>query len=358
MLINIDKSISETLQSASTPSNAFEKVKIALEKIAMGQKNNCHIVYGDREVIQSICNSYENMEDEGKNSLTYKVFYFVLNKVIGRSSVYNNIKNIFFANVGFWDEDVLSRREKHYITININNLDVDDFVSLFDNKTSLLGENSINDIDNYYVPIAKKYEAIRIDIAYEPDKCDDKVYKNYANKDKHFCLAFIDSDLLYAGFQREGHELSVVIPKKDKEFNEPFNCDFHIIDVRDAENLLPIDLIKKYKVANHENITAIERVENLIGNSPKMDLFIAYFDFEKGVPSKKKNDAKEKSFWANVFGTNDYIDGFDTKKKFLKICSEIEHYDINTLPSILKTEWNTIGELIKTRCCCIKYKRF
>ena len=357
-------------ESNQTPQQDKQRIDLAITLIAIGRDNHRHIVFGDKRTLEYLRDKLPNI----KNTFTKRLANFMTKK-----STLVKIKRMFFVNV-VWDESYNTITRTN-LNINLKNCPNDKF-DFFLNQTILLLENN-NDYKFYYKPIALKYventkinqnsKSITLDCQQKQTggSAVESAIEAEIIEMSHFIFGIADSDKEYGIIPSTGKEYTTPNSKTCKQFEKMlgklfeaekinnFLYDCEVLNVRDIENLISMDMLLPYGTARNGLKRKIDVIRNYIHNDEtKEENFYKFFDFECGI-KVGNNDVTQ--FWTEIFNITDLalpIEGIcskdDMKLFFSNNLTVQSGYE--RLPQILKNEWDKIGQLIFSRCCAYKDK--
>ena len=360
MLIWIDKSIAERAQKE----DAFALQVI--QSLATAQSSGFHILWAEKGVLKVLA-KIENLSNNDR-----LIFYSILKKYATSASAYKKIN--FYMLVTFREK---TRREINCITINPEEVPTFNYVS----KVNVLAEN-LDDatlfeyIGKYYLRKNNMIGNVSICCTKDMGGGDTtaKKYKEYSIQKEMYCLAILDGDKKY----KNGKFGDTYKKVKKEDKGNPFNCFcYGTVRVMEVENLLPYFLF--WDEDNYKN-------SDIITKGVLFDM--SYFDLKEGLSFRRLWDDAERHYWQEVFRKNadlicqlelaqelkemsksskeykDLVDkeivigGFGSKLFSYVLKNkktELENIeDTSLLTRQQQEEWEEIGKLVVSRCCCVK----
>lgn len=208
-----------------------------------------------------------------------------------------------------------------------------------------------------------------------------EVIKYEMNLAQHFCLVIGDSDKKCADYKNEGDTakgIRAVVKEYERDYGQMPFIDYYIMSkTREIENLIPICILNIF--SNNKQKDFLKKYNNLL----------AFFDMKIGMDYKLLYYDKIRSGWKKVFpdiidweqidnfkATSHNKDEFEEKVNALPklvdewgktLLNKVLHpsvkkhidaihklYDINEsdLTPNQKEEWDEIGKLVFSWCCC------
>lgn len=188
---------------------------------------------------------------------------------------------------------------------------------------------------------------------------------------QHFCFVIGDSDKKHETSE-EGCTAQNI--RKAVENRTPFNLDFYIMSkVREIENLIPFCLLSKFSdrqhqvfLANYQNTNNLSFYDMKAGIDYKMLYGTHYDEYKKKFPDlfqweeidDVKNNAKtieEFNEEAKKICKINYNWSRTILKKIIDLAkedSELYKIEESDLTPNQKEEWDEIGKLVFSWCCC------
>lgn len=209
-----------------------------------------------------------------------------------------------------------------------------------------------------------------------------QVYKYECETGNHFCLAILDSDKKWPNYDGYGETARSF----EEEYNDyvkrqgvPLACHYYVMEkTSEIENLIPIDILKVYSSSDQKSFLASHQKS------------MPYFDIKKGLEYRlfyEKDDALiewRKEFpaeidWPQLIEIKSKsVDGedYDNQLKRAGFKPIVQPWGANILDRVLnperkyksqydlkkinttrmlqaqQNEWNIIGQLVFSWCCC------
>lgn len=227
--------------------------------------------------------------------------------------------------------------------IHINPKEIAEFE--FCEETHVLGEN-LNDV-NFFVFLMKYYA--RLHNIIQPHHCllnrmgggvtTNVVFESECERKQHLCLVVTDSDykIPVTETERDIHlgttaKNVLEIYKKYK----PFNCCFYsMFKVAEIENLLPKNIIEKYKTD--------EKLQVVLKHDTD------FYDIKKGLSYSKLWDSEVYKYWKNIYNTDVDFSDLDSKKDS---CSNYSKFNELYGRKILLPGWGTdiLDNVLNNKC--------
>lgn len=202
--------------------------------------------------------------------------------------------------------------------IHINPKEIAEFE--FCEETHVLGEN-LNDV-NFFVYLMKYYA--RLYKITNPHHCllnrmgggvtTNVVFKSECERKQHLCLVVTDSDYKIPITETErdihlGNTAKNVLEIYNRY--KPFNCYFYpMFKVAEIENLLPKNIIKKYKTDNKLNVVLEHDTD--------------FYDIKKGLSYSKLWKDEVYNYWKNIYNIDVDFSDLDSKRDS---CSNYEEFN-------------------------------
>jgi hypothetical protein len=274
-----------------------------IENVANASRYGKHFLFGSRNVLQRLITIpfYENNK-------TKNVFIYYLSKYATFGDIVNQVSlKIIFNNnseVEINKDEFGRYREVHIPIDKISDYEI--FGS-----TVLLGENQA-EINFYFFfcEYYKRFKKLQIKNNFKPghgggDTLATIIESIQASKSK-FCLALVDSDKRCPNY-KIGATLKKVLKLRERE-GAVFNCDFIYSDLfREAENLIPIEILRKTVVNNPDWTRGFSIIDQVVENNG----CIRYFDIKEGLSIKKYQKIDNKDY-------RSYVDEIILKSDTLK----------------------------------------
>ncbi|MEC4853322.1 MAG: hypothetical protein SAJ12_20265, partial [Jaaginema sp. PMC 1079.18] len=250
-------------------------------------------------------------------------------------------------------------------------------------KTILLCEN-LNDVALYEV-IAKAFliwkERSHTQLAYDSRGGGGTSiageYESIQNKHERMCLCIVDSDKKSPN-SKLGSTASNI---QSLDNTNNVITQLHILEVREAENLIPYQLLSEITEGNRDREKFVFMLETICA-SPSVEI-AKFIDIKKGTNLKeivKSNNSNIEDFWRDkITGNRDFSsilnswcwDNWECEKLNSRPCTciVVPHFGESTLENItnlcrnelprhvackvdqyLRSEWETIGQIIVDWC--------
>ena len=247
MLFVLDESLAENIDD--------RKVQQALEYIGLGRSEGKHLVFCEKMGIMKTF-----AECEALSQKTRAVYFNIYNKLASKRAYYNTFVRYMRVvaegtHSGISWRDVGNKKE---IRISANLIDDSTFIQ----KTMLLCENE-TDCRLYEKMARMAVIGRKINISYEPrgggGAETGKVYRVLQKGRNRLCLCIADSDQKYPGGPIG--DTARNIRKADKP-SETL-CELKIIDVREAENLIPTSMFSEVSEKDQNRMSAVDFLECL-----------------------------------------------------------------------------------------------
>lgn len=274
MLIEIGKDVVE--MAARNDRKAID----VLRDLAFAFKKCMHIVYTDRESIETIL-KIDALSQEEK-----RVFQIISLKMTSYQRFYKQ-----FAFHVFVTFNKPSSFDTNLAIVNPN--DARDFE--FYSKTFLLTENQRDAsfyeyVADYYMR-KKQIHGFRKESENVPGGGDTTVQfcdEQIKNR-KHFCLAIVDSDLHYKNGCLKDTSMKV---KCCIDSKSPFNCRYYIIeDLSEIENMIPFHIISTF--SNYKNLPIVR---------DGLSFCLDYFDYKNGLTTHELINDEFYRYWIATIG--------------------------------------------------------
>ena len=358
-----------------------EEAVECLRHLALSIRHNCHLVY-----LPSLdVNMLRSME-AFLNKAEIKAFTYSFAKKNDLRIIKQHLTTIIV--VSFLSE---SRKDGNVVRVKPGKTNI---IDLYE-QSHLLTENLMDSRFYEYVSFSfqkrKRIDESVFGINFFPLQGGGvtikDVYVMECGLGRHLCLAILDSDKKWPNYQGYGDTASTFEKEYKsylKKHDEPLACDYYVMqNVNEIENLIPIQVLNHF--SSPQQKTFLSRHSNAI----------PFFDMKKGLEFKLLYNNKAFQEWKNVLpnetdwdeierqrkvstDVNDFVEkvrkagvkdvvqewGSNLLEKI--VCPEprkkekvnLKKIDFNNLLTEQKVEWDAIGSIIFSWCCCFVCRNF
>lgn len=353
MLIEFDDSCMEIFDNNTEYKTFFNKLSYEIFE-------NKNYYYLSKKMLEFLFKN-DKLDDEPKQKYK-RLFEKSFEDKLILKSVNRKLKIV--ANTDF-SEDI-KRNDAEYI------MTLDTFIKIgIPNKMNIIAEN-FSDCKFYrYMGnayrIKEKIKSVKIELELI-HAGGSTIYEAYTEKmkERKISILFIDTDKKYKSCN-PGETLRKLINEitKLKNKNELKEyIELQILDVHEAENLIPITMMKKIlasRNALNQKKKTFDFFDQCI-NANKIEA-LKYFDLKNGIEIGKLNDKQYKVYWKSkieevgeTFDENNLLKG--VKKdllvqalKYLGDNIENEKFWEENIDTYMETEWNNLGQIVYSYGC-------